>query len=272
MTNAKELLDEGKLSSAISQVTQDVKSKPADIATRIFLFELLCFAGDFERAEKQLDVIGHQSDQMQIGTVAYREVIAAEKARRTVFVTGGKPDFLTAPPEYAALYLEALALRRSGEGEKARVLLEKALEIIPAVPVQIDGQGFENFEDSDVFFGPFLEMLVNEKYAWLPFEQIQRIEIARPKQLRDLLWARAKVEAKGGDLGEVFLPVLYPMSFGHADETVKLGRVTDWVDIGGGLARGVGQRLFLAGGQERGLLELSEIVFQETGVAAEPQL
>lgn len=271
MTNAKDLLNEGKLSAAIQQVTQDVKSKPADVASRIFLFELLCFAGDLERAEKQIDVVGHQSEQMQIGTIVYREVIAAERARNAVFCKGGNPDFLTAPPEYAALYLEALNLRRNGEGEKARVLLEKALESAPSVTVQLDGQEYESFEDSDVFFGPFLELLVNEKYAWLPFEQIRRIEIAKPKQLRDLIWARAKVEAKGGDLGEVFVPVLYPSSAAHPDELVKLGRVTDWVDIGGGLSRGVGQRLFLAGGQERGLLELGELVFADKSELAAPE-
>ena len=88
---------------------------------------------------------------------------------------------------------------------------------------------------------------------------------------RDLLWARAKVEAKGGDLGEVFLPVLYPLSSGHQDEAIKLGRITDWIDVGGGLTRGVGQKLFLAGGQERGFLELAEIVFTEKGEPAPAQ-
>ena len=271
MTNAKDLLNEGKLSSAINQVTQDVKSKPADVASRIFLFELLCFAGELERAEKQLDVVGHQSDQMQIGTIVYREVIAAERARRAVFCGGGNPDFLTAPPDYSAFYLEALNLRRNGDGDKARLLLEKALEIVPPVSVLLDGEEFDNFEDSDIFFGPFLEMLVNEKYAWLPFEQIRKIEISKPKQLRDLIWARAKVEAVGGDLGEVFLPVLYPLSSGHQDEAVKLGRMTDWIDVGGGLARGVGEKLFLAGGQERGFLELAEIIFPEKSEPAPPQ-
>lgn len=270
MNKAKELLDQGNLAAAISQVTQDVKTRPADIPVRIFLFELLCFAGDFDRAGKQLDVIGHQSQDMQIGTIIYQQILAAEKARRAVFCDAGTPSFLTAPPDYAPFYLEALNLGRSGAADKARVLLEKALELVPMLAGQADGLQFDQFEDSDPFIGPFLELITNDKYSWLPFEQIRRIELAKPEHLRDLIWARAKVEAHGGDLGEVFLPVLYPGSSDHQDDAVKLGRITNWIEIGGGLTRGVGQRLFLAGGQERAMLELKEISFADAAEAHVP--
>ncbi|MBM3791008.1 MAG: virulence protein SciE type, partial [Acidobacteria bacterium] len=116
---------------------------------------------------------------------------------------------------------------------------------------------------SDLFLGPFLELIVNDKYAWLPYEQIRRIEIHRPVQLRDLCWARAKIEAKGGDLGDVFLPVLYPGSYRHGSEEVRLGRRTDWIDVGSGLTRGAGQRLFLIDGKELGMLEITAIEFAE---------
>ena len=57
---AKELLDAGKLSAAIEQLNKEVKARPADGRLRIFLFELVCFAGDYQRADRQLEVIGHQ--------------------------------------------------------------------------------------------------------------------------------------------------------------------------------------------------------------------
>jgi len=271
MNNARELLQDAKLAAAIDSVTQEVKARPSDVGARIFLFELLCFTGDLDRAEKQLDVVGHQSDQMKVGAVVYREVLEAERARRAVFASGTTPSFLTTPPEYAAFHLEALRLQRCGESEKARVLLEKAVGAAPVLTGQMDGRSFEEFGDSDVFLGPFLELLVNEKYAWLPFEEISRIELAKPKQLRDLVWARAKVEARGGNLGEVFLPVLYPGTAECRDESVKLGRATEWIDAGAGLARGIGQRLFLVDGQERGMLEVAEISFTHAAEAAAPQ-
>lgn len=261
MADAKELLKSGQLSAAVQQVTQDVKSRPADVSARIFLFELLCFDGDLDRAEKQLDVVSHQSTEMQIGAEIYRQILAAERARRRVFNEGGMPDFLTTPPDYVALHLEALTQARERQSGKARALLEKAMDLHPALSGLADGGPFEEFEDSDPFLGPFLELIVNEKYAWLPFEQIKRIEVIKPTQLRDLLWAKAKVEAQGGDLGNVFLPALYPGSSAGASEAIKLGRMTDWLDIGDGLSRGVGQHLFMIDGQERPMLEISKLDF-----------
>ena len=265
MTAAMDLLREGRLALAIEQQTQEVKSKPAEVSGRIFLFELLCFAGSFDRAETQLDVIAHQSTEMQVGVEVYRQLLTAERARRGVFTEGRTPDFLTAPPDYVPLHLEALTLQREKQPEKARALLEKALDMHPELPGEADGTAFREFEDADLFLSPFLELIVNDKYAWLPYEQIQRIEIAKPRQLRDLLWARGKLEARGGDLGEVFLPVLYPGSADHAVEAIKLGRQTDWIEAGSGLTRGVGRRLFVIDGAERDMLELSEIKFDSTG-------
>jgi len=267
MTTARELLREGKLSAATELQTQEVKARPADVNGRIFLFELLCFGGSLDRAAKQLDVIGHQSTEMEIGVEVYRQLLSAERSRRAVFREGRSPDFLTTPPDYVPLHLEALALERAREPQKARLLLEKALDLHPQLPGEADGVRFIGFEDSDLFLSPFLELMVNDKYAWLPFEQIRRMEISRPAQLRDLLWARARLEARGGDLGEVFVPVLYPGSADHESEEIRLGRRTDWIEVGAGLARGAGQRLFAIDGGERVMLEIAEVVFDSPGQA-----
>jgi type VI secretion system protein ImpE len=50
MIIANDLFREGRLEAAIAQQTEEVKNKPADVTARIFLFELLCFAGNYERA------------------------------------------------------------------------------------------------------------------------------------------------------------------------------------------------------------------------------
>jgi protein involved in temperature-dependent protein secretion len=57
MPTAKELLDRSELDAAIAAQTQEVKANPGDPARRTFLFELLCFTGDWDRAEKQVDVL-----------------------------------------------------------------------------------------------------------------------------------------------------------------------------------------------------------------------
>ena len=72
---AEELLKAGHLSAAVEQLNQEVRSRPTDIQRRTFLFELLCFAGDYQRAERQLDVLGHQSATAEIGVQVYRHIL-----------------------------------------------------------------------------------------------------------------------------------------------------------------------------------------------------
>ena len=54
MPTPKELLDSGNLKAAIEALTQEVREAPADPQKRTFLFELLAFAGEWDRAEKQI--------------------------------------------------------------------------------------------------------------------------------------------------------------------------------------------------------------------------
>src|SRR5262245_33734916 len=268
MLKAIHLLDRGRLSLAIGQVKESLKEKPEDISTRLFLFELLCLAGELEQGGEQLDQVGDQAGVMRPALETCLQVLAAEKARRAFFEAQGEPHFLSAPPEYAALHIEALKQQKEKRCSKASELLERALDLQPALSGEVDGEVFEEFGDADVFLGPFLEVFANKKYFWLPFEQIRWIEIVRPVESRDRIWARAKVCASGGPLGEVRLPVIYPGSSAHPDEAMKLGRLTDWIDLGQGLSRGIGQRLFLIDGQEIPMLDIEEISFSE--VTEEP--
>jgi type VI secretion system protein ImpE len=76
---AKELFDAGNLSGAIEQITQDVKSNPRDVKSRIFLFELLNFAAELQRAERQLDAVAQTSGEVKVemGVQLYRGVLQA---------------------------------------------------------------------------------------------------------------------------------------------------------------------------------------------------
>lgn len=258
---AKELLDAGKLSAAIEQLNKEVKAKPADARLRTFLFELLCFAGDYPRADRQLAVIGHQSTSAEMGVHAYRQLMEAEKVRQRLLSDGLQPNFLFPPPPYARLHLEAINRLRENRPAEARALLEEAGSSYPAVTGQIDGQPFTDFQDSDVLVGPFLEAVIQGKYTWLPFAQIKRLQISPPKKLRDLLWTQAKLETTTGPAGEVFIPALYAGSSTSTDENLQLGRMTDWLPLGEGLTRGVGQRLFLVDDTERAILEIKDVEF-----------
>jgi type VI secretion system ImpA family protein len=258
---AKELLEAGQLSTAIEQLNKDVKAHPTDSRLRTFLFELLCFAGDYQRADRQLEIIGHQSAKTEIGVQAYRNILAAEKARQRLFSEGLRPHFLLGPPPYTHYHLEAINRLRENRLSEARALLEESASNRTPCAGQVDGQPFADLQDSDNLLAPFLEVIVHDTYTWLPFAQIKRLQITPPKRLRDLLWTQATLETVNGPAGEVFIPVLYAGSSSHADDQVRLGRMTDWRPLGEGLSQGVGQRLLLIDDEERAILEVREIKF-----------
>jgi type VI secretion system protein ImpE len=267
MAQAKELLEAAKLNDAIEQVTNEVRSDPGDASRRTFLFELLCFAGEWERAEKQLDVIGHQSAQAELGVMIYRANIKAERERRRLFAEGVHPHFLKEPPAYVDLNLAALNQMRSGQLKEARATLDRAEEERPAIPGKLNGQDFADFRDDDDFVAPVLELIVKDKYVWMPLEQIKSVEISPPNKLRDLLWASARVEALDGTIGEVYMPALYEGTSEHADDQARLGRLTDWRQLGEDLYRTVGLRMFRVNDQDTTLFEARTIEFSNGGAA-----
>ena len=55
--DALSLYRAGHLQEAIDALGDELKKQPLDTKRRTFLFELLCFAGEYERAEKHLDVL-----------------------------------------------------------------------------------------------------------------------------------------------------------------------------------------------------------------------
>jgi type VI secretion system protein ImpE len=226
---------------------------------------LSCFAGDWERAERQLDVIGHQSTQAELGVMVYRANIKAERERQRVFSDGVQPHFLQEPPAYVDLHVAAINQLRQGQIAEARATLDSAEEERPAIGGKLDGKEFQDFREYDDVVGSVLELIVKDRYVWLPFEQIRRIEISPPKQLRDMLWASARIEALDGTIGEVYVPTLYPETSRSANDQVRLGRVTDWNKLSEDLYRTVGLRLFLVDGEDKSLFEAKSVEFDFAG-------
>ena len=260
---AKELLEANQLSAAIAALTQDVKKQPTDTHLRTFLFELLCFAGEYERAERQLDVIGHQNESAGIGVEVYRQLLRADKARQRWFAEGLKPTFLLDPPSWTQHQLEAGNRLRGQQTEEAKALLQQAASESPKLQGIVNGKPFDDFRDSDDRLGPIFEVFFRENYVWLPCEQVKKVTIPKPKQLRDLLWTPATIEAGEGEAGDVYLPVLYVGSHSEKDDQLRLGKITDWRGLGDGLAGGAGQKTFLVDDSEMSILEIREIEFHK---------
>ncbi len=256
---AKELLDAGDLSAAIAQVSAELREAPANTAKRTFLFELLCCAGELDRAAKQLDVIGTEGTDRELAVQPYRNALDGERKRRRAFSESLVPGLPKNVPGYTRLHLEAVNRIRERNFDEARALLEEAEAARPAVGGTINGEPFEDLKDADDLLGPFLEVITANNYSWIPWEAVRSVTIEQPKHLRDLVWLPAHVELDIGSLGEVFLPVMYESSYRHPDDRVKLGRMTDWQAGIEGLSLATGQKLLVAGDRDWPLLEVRQL-------------
>ncbi len=256
---AGELFKAGQLQAAIDAQLQEVRANPGDSNRRLFLFELCAFAGDLDRAAKQIEVLNYDKPELLAAIGLYRNAIASEKARRALFDQGQPPQFFNAPSEHVAKRLAAIVELRSGRPEEAAKLLHEANSAAPPLSGNFNDKSFNGFRDADDLFGSVIEVFNNGRYFWLPLEEVASIGLNAPKFPRDLLWAPARLMLKDGTTGDVLLPALYPNSHGNEDDAVRLGRKTDWLSPVDGMARGVGAKTFLIGDDAAGLLEFREL-------------
>ena len=263
MPNAKALFEAGRLGDAVQELNQAVKASPADMSLRIFLFELLCFQGDLDRAARQLDVVAVQSGDagVEMAVQAYRGLLAAEAARRVVFHGDALPKFIAPPHPHVERYLLLLKKLRSASDEEIGSMLEQAEEESPSVGGARGGRAFSSFRDADDRVAGVLEVLHEGEYLWVPFDQIRRLDITPPKKLRELMWVQAKLEVDGQPEGDVFIPTRYTDSHLHQDDNVKLARLTEWEAWHDRMVIGQGQRVFLVDGEEIALLDLGAVSF-----------
>lgn len=261
---ARDHYEAGQLKEAITAAIDEVKKHPADTGRRGFLCELYCFAGELEKADNQLDTIGHQDPQAALGVSLFRQLVRAETARRDFYADGRLPEFLEPPPPALKLHLEASIRLREGKAAEAMPLLHQAEDQRPKAKGTCNGKAFADLRDLDDLTAPFFEVLTsNGKYYWIPFEKVEHVEFRPPTRPRDLLWTRAHMSVRGGPDGEVYLPTLYAGSHADADGRVQFGRATDWKGGQGTPVRGIGQRTFLVGEESVAILELKEIIFAE---------
>ena len=225
------LLEAGEVRQAERALAASLRDNPSDLSRRTFLFELLCFEGEYDRAEKQLALIEEASKEAQLGGILLRSALHAERTRHETFRTEDYPKSPARPS-------------RSGT---------------------INGQPFNSISDIDPVLGSRLEVFAAGAYVWVPFEHVETIEISAPLRLRDTLWLPARIvtgEAfQQADLGEVLLPAIYPFSWKSEDEQIWVGRKTAWVADDGGNEYPVGQKMLRADEQDIPLLEIREIVF-----------
>lgn len=235
---AEQLYRSGRVDEALQALVQELRGNPTDVKARTFLFELLCFAGEYDRAAKQLDVVADSSKEAGLGAMLYRSALHAERTRQDLFVRVGQVG-----------------------GEAPSTALTGTL----------NGTPFESLSDADPRIGARLEVFAAGQYTWVPFAELAEVRIEEPRRLRDLLWAPARVKAgsrmRDFEFGEVLVPAIAPLSWRHPDWQVRLGREIDWQAQSDGVEIPLGPKMLQVDDELIPILEVRELVITAAGSA-----
>ena len=258
---AESALRAGDTGAALTALQQAVKAKPNDADLRVFLFQLLCVQGQWQRALNQLNVCGELDAKTLLMREMYQDVIGCEALRAEVFAGRRSPMLFGEPEPWLALLIESLLRAGQGDAEASASLRAEAFEQAPTTSGTVDGKPFEWIADADPRMGPVLEAMINGRYYWVPFSRLMRVGMAPPEDLRDFVWMPAALQFINGGETAALLPARYPGSESSADGLITLSRKTEWLDQGDGEFHGIGQRLLATDTDEYPLLECREILF-----------
>ncbi|WP_206244447.1 type VI secretion system accessory protein TagJ [Novosphingobium terrae] len=260
MADADTLLRSGDIEGARAALVGTVRAQPADQAARMFLFQLLAVAGEWDKARKQLQALAQLSGEAQMLATAYGQAIDAELERGEVFA-GRQRARQHVASDWCEGVVDALHHLTNGRTDGAIAARDAAFDAAPDTPGRFNDEAFEWIADADARFGPAFEAIIGGRYGLQPFDQVASITSEGPRDLRDLVWYPVQIAFKSGQSVAGFLPARYPGSEAAQDNGERLARETRWrVHDFGDLASG--QRLWtLSDGDDRGLLSLRALHF-----------
>lgn len=263
---AEQNLNEGKLEETLTQLQQEVRKNPADAKLRVFLFQVYCVLGEWQKALNQLNVLREMDAETLPMVQTYQEAIQCEALRKQVFAGELTPLLFGEPEPWLALMLEALKLTAQNKHDKAEELRAQALEQAPSTSGSVDGVDFSWLMDADPRLGPILEAIVNGRYYWIPLHHIQVIELEKPVDLRDLVWLPASFTWANGGQTVGLIPARYPDSEQSLDTAIRMARKTDWQAVTDATQLGLGQRLLATDVDDYALLDTRMIKLNAAAV------
>lgn len=253
------LADGQSLEEELARVVAEVKRQPGKAGLRVYLFQLLCVLGNWQRALQQLQVSAQLDAAALPMAQTYREAIRCESMRAEVFAGKRAPHFLGQPPAWGGLLVESLRLLADGKADAADGLRAEAFDLAEETACHIDGEARAWVADADSRLGPMCEIIVNGLYYWLPYSQIRSLNVDAPEDLRDCVWAPCQLVLANGGEHVALMPARYPGSEAAPDDRIKLGRLTEWRAIGADAWAGLGQRMLISDAGDHPLFTIGKI-------------
>ena len=262
---AERTLKDGDPHAALARLQEDIRAHPSDAKLRVFLFQLLCVVGQWDRALNQLKVASELDALALPMAQMYGEAVRCELIRDEVFDGKKSPMVLGEPDQWLALLIESRLQAGQGQATQSEELRLRAFEDAPVSSGHIDGKPFEWVADADSRLGPVLEAIINGRYYWVPFSRVSEITMEAPEDLRDLVWMPAHLHFENGGESLALIPTRYPGSQSAADGGLALSRKTTWEPIADDAYRGLGQRIIATDTGETPFLEIRALSITANG-------
>jgi type VI secretion system protein ImpE len=256
---AEEKLRDGDLQGAVAELQDQIRQHPEESRYRVFLFQLLTVLGQWERALNQLRVLEKLDGATWSMVQMYTAAIQCEALRSEIFAGRQTPLIFGEPPAWMASLVEALRLTADDRHDQAAELRRWAFEQADPSAGTINDQPFEWIADADSRLGPVLEIIINGRYYWAPFQQIRLIRISPPEDLRDMVWMPARFAWVNGGEAVGLIPTRYPGSESAEDAALQMAGTTRWRQVFDGAHHGLGQRMLATDQYDYPLLEVRSI-------------
>jgi type VI secretion system protein ImpE len=270
LETAERAVRDGDLDGALAALQDQIRKAPERADLRIFLFQLLCVLGQWDRALTQLNLAADLDPAALAMAQMYREAIRCEQLRAEVFAGRTSPVIFGEPEEWLAWLIDALRVERESGAGPAQELRAKSFDAAPTSSGAIDGQAFEWIADADMRLGPVCEAVINGRYYWIPYARLSRLDLEAPTDLRDVVWTPAHfVFANGGETVGV-VPTRYPGSEASTDALIRLARKTVWQETAPESFTGLGQRLLATDAGEHPLMDARAVTIGDGTAAGAP--
>jgi type VI secretion system protein ImpE len=262
---AERTLKDGDPHAALARLQEDIRARPSDAKLRVFLFQLLCVVGQWDRALNQLKVASELEPLALPMAQMYGDAVRCEAIRDEVFDGKKSPMVLGEPDQWLALLIESRLLAGRGEASHSEEFRARAFEEAPTSNGTIDGRPFDWVADADSRLGPVVEAIINGRYYWVPFSRVPRDDDGRAgRPPRSGVDAGAAAVQNGGESLALIRRGI-PAPRAPDDGAIALARKTSWESIGEDAYRGLGQRIITTDTGETPFLEIRALSITQDG-------
>lgn len=265
--SVENLFRTGLLDEAIDAAATLVRSAPSDDLARLRFAALLLFRGEWQKSDKQLELLDHPERKSAYAARRLRDFIGSEVTREECHFAGRAPEMPFGPTPGAEAALRALLAIREGDPAEAVRQVAAIEQVRPKLSGVVDGKPFRDFRDADDIVAPVLEVCSpTGKYWWIPWEHVRSLERLPVSEYTDRLWSPVKAvlcDEAGNDIeyDAIFVPRLYVATHRAVDPALRLGRAISWREDPPGVVRGRGLRTFFAGEENVAFVEFQRIEF-----------